>query len=300
MRARTRGTVTVCVALALVTASCSGSTITSSPSTSASASASTSASATAAAAGIIPTIKSRGTLYVGFTNEPPFDYVDANGKLTGFEIELIRDCATREGLPEVLGVQNAFDSLLPGLLATRYDIITAGMSWNAKRAQVATPTQATYLINITAYVQKGNPLNIHSLDDMVGKPYKVGITTGTTQFTLVQSKLGASAVTGYEEYQQLWAALASGRIQVAIAAEAAGALYLQSNPSAPFEAANPFSYPSPLKSVWWVRPTGEEDLVALLNTCINAQKTDGTMAKILEQFHLAASDVLPVNASPQQ
>jgi polar amino acid transport system substrate-binding protein len=249
--------------------------------------------------GIVQTIKSRGTVYVGFVNESPYDYVDDSGNLTGFEIDMIKHCAQTEGLPSVFGVQNNFDSLIPGLQAKRYDVITAGMSFNSSRAQVAQNTDPTYTIRIVAFVHKGNPMNIHSLDDIKSNSQvRVGAPAGTAQLDTLKSAVPANRVTSFLDFNQTWSALQANRIDAAVVPESTGASFLKANPGANIQAADPFTWPTVLKSVWWVRKSGESDLLNLLNDCIKKMKQDGTMASILGKYGLSPTNVLPVDAKP--
>ena len=71
---------------------------------------------------------------------PPYNFVDDNGELTGFELELGDDLCRRADL-DCTWVTNDWDSIIPNLLAGDYDTILAGMSITAERDELIDFTQ---------------------------------------------------------------------------------------------------------------------------------------------------------------
>lgn len=63
---------------------------------------------------------------------PPFNYKDANGELLGFDIDVAKEVAKRIGA-EVSFVCVPFDSLIPGLVAGKFDLLAASMSITDER-----------------------------------------------------------------------------------------------------------------------------------------------------------------------
>lgn len=58
---------------------------------------------------------------------PPFNYRDAKGELQGFDIDIAREIGKRMNA-DVKFVCQAWDGMIPGLLAGKYDLILASMS----------------------------------------------------------------------------------------------------------------------------------------------------------------------------
>ena len=71
--------------------------------------------------GSLSGIKKRGYLLYGFNGEKPYNYMDAEGNLTGSEIDLARAIAKNIGIDEVQGVAMNFDSFIPAIMAGRID-----------------------------------------------------------------------------------------------------------------------------------------------------------------------------------
>jgi polar amino acid transport system substrate-binding protein len=113
---------TVLIAGALVLSSCSSNSETSGPTGSVSAT----VSAQASLATLVPAkIKTAGKLIVG-TNPPysPNEYKDANGKIVGFDVDLMDATAKVLGLTTTY-TESDFDKIIPSVTAGTYDV---GMS----------------------------------------------------------------------------------------------------------------------------------------------------------------------------
>ena len=65
----------------------------------------------------------------------PWNFVQPDGKLAGFEIDLAHDLCSKMKV-ECSIVQNDWDGMIPALNAGKFDAIMAGMSVTAKRLQV--------------------------------------------------------------------------------------------------------------------------------------------------------------------
>ena len=65
----------------------------------------------------------------------PWNFVQPDGKLAGFEIDLAHDLCSKMKV-ECTIVQNDWDGMIPALTAGKFDAIMAGMSITAKRLQV--------------------------------------------------------------------------------------------------------------------------------------------------------------------
>ena len=124
-------------------------------------------------------VKREGVIRVGFANENPFAYAQPDGKLTGEGVEVARVIFQRLGIPEMEGVLAEFGALIPGLQAGRFDAITAGMYIKPERCEQALIAAPDYKVGGGLIVLKGNPLNLHSYEDIAANPdVKVGTGAG--------------------------------------------------------------------------------------------------------------------------
>jgi len=117
-------------------------------------------SAIANAQSTLEKARADGYIRVGFANEAPFGFATPDGKLTGESPEVVRAVLNKMGIKEVDGVLTEFGSLIPGLMAGRFDIVAAGMFVNPKRCEQVAFSEPTYGIGQAMLVQKGNPKGI--------------------------------------------------------------------------------------------------------------------------------------------
>jgi polar amino acid transport system substrate-binding protein len=111
--------------------------------------------------------KEKGVVTIGFANEKPFAYQNENGELTGEAVEIAKTICNNLGIKDMKGELTEFSSLIPGLQAKRFDMITAGMFVTPERAKEVNFASPEYSIGEAVAVVKGNPKNIHSYEDIV-------------------------------------------------------------------------------------------------------------------------------------
>jgi polar amino acid transport system substrate-binding protein len=128
-------------------------------------------------------IRKRGVVRIGFANEAPYAYVDSKtGRLTGESPEIARVILKRLGVSEMKGVLTEFGSLIPGLKANRFDIIAAGMYITPPRCKQIAFSNPTYGIGEAFVVRRGNPLKLHSYEDVAkNKRARLGVVTGAIE-----------------------------------------------------------------------------------------------------------------------
>ena len=82
---------------------------------------------------------------------PPWNYIDDNGEVAGFERELGDELCARAGLT-CEWVVNDWDSIIPNLVSGNYDVIMAGMSITDEREEVIDFTQGYTQPDPSSYV----------------------------------------------------------------------------------------------------------------------------------------------------
>ena len=87
----------------------------------------------------------------------PWNFTEADGTLTGYEVDLYQDLCARMEVECTLVAQN-WDGMIPGLLAGKYDAIMAGMSATEKREEVISFSQPYGSTGQTFGVLEDGPL----------------------------------------------------------------------------------------------------------------------------------------------
>src|SRR3954471_18535342 len=170
------------VAMLVLTGACGGSSDSGSSSGSGSSSTDTSSPSAAAAplaAKLPANIRDAGEIKVGSdVAYAPVEFFDKDGKtIKGIDPDIA------EAMGKQLGVEfkftNAtFDGLIPAVASKRFDLAMSAMS-DTKERQAKLDFVDYFKAGTSILVQKGNPRNIHTLDDLCGKA--IALQRGTTQ-----------------------------------------------------------------------------------------------------------------------
>lgn len=159
-------------------------------------------------------VQREGYISVGFANESPFAYATPEGKLTGLNVEIARLVLQRMGIEEMQGVLTEFGSLIPGLDAGRFDIITAGMYITPERAKQVAFANPEYTIGGGLAVKAGNPYDLHSYDDIAANSnVKIAVMAGAAEFDhLLAVGVSENQITTVPDQPSALAALQAGRV----------------------------------------------------------------------------------------
>lgn len=116
------------------------------------------------------------TINIGFSNEAPYAYQNDAGEMTGFGNEIALAILEKMGVTDVEGVLTEWGSLIPGLKANRFDIITAAMFVLPKRCAQVAFSEPFGEFGEQFLVKAGNPLDLHSFEDVVENEDAVLVT----------------------------------------------------------------------------------------------------------------------------
>jgi polar amino acid transport system substrate-binding protein len=158
--------------------------------------------------------KRQGHITVGFANENPYAYATPDGKLTGEAVEVARTILKNLGIEQMDGVLTEFGSLIPGLKAQRFEIITAGMFINPERSKEVAFANPEYSIGGALAVKKGNPLNLHSYKDITSNPKaKIAVMVGAIeQQYLIKSGVLSEQIVTVPDQPSAISVLEAGRV----------------------------------------------------------------------------------------
>lgn len=158
--------------------------------------------------------KEEGKITVGFSGEVPYAYEDEDGNLTGQSVEVARAVFKKLGIEEMDGKLTKFGSLIPGLQSGNFDVITAGMYITPDRCTQVDFGEPEYSIGEALAVQKGNPLNLHSYEDIVNNPdVKVSVMNGAIEIDYLKAAgVSEDQMEIVQDIPSNIAALESGRV----------------------------------------------------------------------------------------
>ncbi|MBG0839797.1 ectoine/hydroxyectoine ABC transporter substrate-binding protein EhuB [Ectopseudomonas toyotomiensis] len=135
--------------------------------------------AAGAQASTLDKVKDSSSVRIGYANETPFAYTALDGSVTGESPEIVKKIFERMGVEKINPVLTEWGSLIPGLRASRFDLIAAGMYITPERCKQVLFTDPHYQLPDTLLVKAGNPKGLHSYEDIAKSGAKVAIMSGT-------------------------------------------------------------------------------------------------------------------------
>jgi polar amino acid transport system substrate-binding protein len=212
----------------------------------------------------------------------PFSFRSASGELDGFELAIIREIAARLDL-EHKPVVTKWDSILVGLQADQYDLVSNPMGITAERQEAVT--------FCTAWVESGAKLvvqeesSIRSLDQATGKT--IGVIVAST-FIPMAENLGGE-VKLYKSDPEALQDLVNGQIDAVITDAVAGGYAIKTAGLA-LRQVDEFidSY-----QMGWAVKKGKPNLVRAINAALDDMIADGTYAKL-------AMEIIGIDPTPKE
>lgn len=212
----------------------------------------------------------------------PWEFEDADGKVTGFEVDLVEEIADRMG-KTVEFVNTPFNGLFPAVQSGRIDMAVSSITITDKRLESVSFAQPYY--DSDQSLSSATSSGVEGLSDMKGKI--VGVDTGSTGDMWSEAnkdEYGFSDIRRYEGLAPAMLDLQAGRIDGYISDIPAVLYYVKDKPA--------------LHVVERI-PTGEKysimfdkdaPLASEVNDVISTLKEEGTLAEIYENWFGAAPE----------
>lgn len=143
----------------------------------------------------------------------PYNYMDANGKIAGYEVEL-GNAICKQAKLSCTFVVNEWDSIIPNLVAGNYDLIMAGMSVTDERKKSISFSDEYYPVEPSLFAAPADEkVNLAHL-----KGKKIGVQGGTVQAGYAKKQFSANnKVLSYDTFDQSVADLMAGNINILLA-----------------------------------------------------------------------------------
>lgn len=141
---------------------------------------------------------------------PPFSKTEADGRFTGFELDLGNAVCARAGL-DCEWVKQDFDGMIAALLARKFDFVFSSMSITDERRKVVDFSLPYYNTPSKFVAAKDADLDV-SPAGLEGRT--VGVYAGSTQDGFLQEAFPGVDIRGYENIDQIAADLIAGRVDL--------------------------------------------------------------------------------------
>lgn len=206
----------------------------------------------------------------------PWEFQNAEGKIVGFEIDLMNEVGKRLGM-DVKFTNIPFQGLFAAVQSGQIDAAVSSITITAKRLQSVSFAQPYYDSDQSLTVKKDS--GITSLAGMAGKTVGVDTSsTGDMWTTQHQGETKIATINRYEGLQPAMLDLEAGRIDGYISDIPALLYYVKDKPQ--------FAVVERIKTTeqYSVMFAKDAPLAAKVNDVITEMKKDGTLAKIHETW----------------
>ncbi|MDJ0337290.1 transporter substrate-binding domain-containing protein [Cryobacterium sp. PH31-O1] len=201
----------------------------------------------------------------------PFNFYDDTNKLVGFDVDICNAIADELDLTAE-PVTGAFNSLIAGLKADRYDAVVGSMSSTEERLVEVDFTESYYATGAELFV--GTDSDVKGVADL--KDATVGVALGTTFEEYARTLGGVSEVTTYQADIDALRDLEAGRVDAVITQGFMGR-YLAKNADLKVDAVGDVLFPDvaaiPVNK-------NNPELLAAINEALATMHEDGSYAAI--------------------
>lgn len=136
---------------------------------------------------VLERAREAGLLTVAIGNEPPYTKMEGD-TVTGAEPDVLRAVAKRLGIADLEGVTTAYESMIPGLQAGRWDVIAAGLFMQQSRCAELAYTEPVIVSTESFAVPPGNPKAITTIQDVLDDPdLRIGVLPGAFEESILES-----------------------------------------------------------------------------------------------------------------
>ncbi|MBC3233657.1 transporter substrate-binding domain-containing protein [Pseudomonas lurida] len=150
-----------------------------------------------AQAGAIDDAVRRGVLKVGTTpTYVPFEMTDRQGRIVGFEIDLLKVMSRALGV-ELELVAVPYTELVAGLLAKKFDLIGSGMTVTQERNLKLNFSDSFIVVGQSVLLHPRHLGKVSSIEDLDDASYRIATTEGTTGEAAARRFLGAARINSF-------------------------------------------------------------------------------------------------------
>lgn len=214
-------------------------------------------------------------------NYPPFSKLGADGKLSGFDIDIANAVCAHLKAKCTL-VQQEWDGMMPALAARKFDMIVASMTITDERKKNADFSDAYYDVP-SRFVAKSGTFKGHSPDDLKGK--KIIALRNSPRAKFLADNYKDSEVLLVNKETDVYMELAAGRGDIGFGSSVVSAeAFLKKPEGKGFEQVGPAVRIGAGSGVGIAFRKGEDGLREKVNGALKAIKADGTYKSMAGQY----------------
>lgn len=225
---------------------------------------------------LLAKVKNSSELLVGTEGTyAPFTFHDESGKLTGFDVEIVEEIASRLGVKAKF-METQWDAMFPGLDSERFDMIANQVGIKPER-QEKYDFSDPYISSSAVLVTQADNNDVKAFEDIKGLKSAQSLTSNYGE---IAKSYGAELV-GIDGFIQAIELLNSNRVDVTINDKLTVLDYQKQKPEANIKIVAEAE--DAAQSGLMFRK-GSETLVEAVNKALNEMIEDGTYNEISEKW----------------
>ncbi|WP_460954992.1 ectoine/hydroxyectoine ABC transporter substrate-binding protein EhuB [Parasphingorhabdus pacifica] len=248
-------------------------------------------------------LRERGQVRVGFANESPYGFINADAELTGESPELARVIFRRLGVERMVPIPSEFGALISGLKVGLFDVIGAGMAVKPSRCREVLFTNPEYNAPAAFLVPQGNPYGVHTFDDVAAQPdFRLGVLIGAVEADYAEgSGVPGDRITPYADQPSGFDAVLTGRVDGFALTTISLKDALSKRPGAPLEITEGFvpmvdGEPQYNAGAFAFLPD-QQNIVNEFNRVLAELKAEGELLPILAPFGFSQEEMTNLTAA---
>lgn len=212
---------------------------------------------------------------------PPLEYVDENGNITGFEVDLIIEMSKVSGV-EMKYINTAWDTIFAGLANGQYNAVASGVTVTEERKKTIDFSDTLFTIKQSIITLKGNE-NLNNLNSLSGK--KVGVQMGTTGHFAVEENKDA-VIKAYDSIGLAIEDMINGNVDACVCDSLIASDFVLANPNYKDKLIITGEASSDIEEIAIAVKKGDKELLDLINSSLAKLKENGTMDELMKKYNI--------------
>lgn len=222
-----------------------------------------------------------GYTFATNANWPPLEYVDENGEIVGFEIDLIKAISETSGVPMDY-VNTSWDTIFAGLANGQYDGIASGVTVTEERKQTIDFSTTIYQVTQSILTKKENS-DLTTPESLFGKT--VGVQMGTTGHFAME-EYPEITIKAYEDIALAIEDMINGNCDAVVCDSVIASDYVLANENYSNMLAVTGTASDTIEDIAIAVEKGNTELLDIINTSIAALMENGTMDELYAKWNL--------------
>ncbi|MEA2012675.1 MAG: ABC transporter substrate-binding protein/permease [Verrucomicrobiota bacterium] len=208
---------------------------------------------------------------------PPFSYYDSGGKLTGFDVDIAQEIASRLNLKSKIATTE-WDGILAGLLVEKYDAIIGSMAITPERTEKVDFSNPYYFSGAQLFIHRNNPHKVYSINECTD--LRIGVVLGETYQQYLEMNYPDINVVTFKSSVEIFEMLEQNRITGFVTDKLVGAWQIK-KAKRPFVPVGEMLYKERIAI-----PVRKENtrLLSDINHALAEMEKDGTIKEIYSRY----------------